>query len=121
MAKTSGEQTKSPVPSEEFKDSNVKYVLSKFEHDLYKEEEDIVEKVIRVKRFNLPNKGERWKIFEDTKVVFVIEDAKLTNKEKEFLRSAVGFTFLIAQYKVGIKSFNALKNEIKKALTESKK
>lgn len=119
MSKTNGEQSKASAPSEEFKDSNVKYVLSKFEHDLYKEEEDVAEKVIRVKRFSLPNKGERWKIFEDAKPVFVIEGTKLTNKEKDFLRSAEGLTFLIAKYKEGIKSFNSLKAEIKKALTEA--
>lgn len=120
MSKPSGEQSKAPVQSEDFKDTNVKYVLSKFEHDLYKEEEDVAEKVIRVKRFSLPNKGERWKIFEDVKVAFIIEGAKLSNKEKEFLRSADGLTFLIAKYKEGIKSFNSLKSEIKKALTEAK-
>lgn len=120
MSKTGGEQSKtSTAPSEDFKDSNVKYVLSKFEHDLYKEEEDVAEKVIRVKRFSLPNKGERWKIFEDTKAVFVIEGTKLTNKEKDFLRGAEGLTFLIAKYKEGIKSFNSLKAEIKKALTDA--
>lgn len=102
---------------EEFKDQNVKYVLSKHEYDLYHEEDDVPTKVIRVKRFTLPNKGERWKIFEDTKVVYILEGAKLTNKEKEFLHTAAGITFLIAQYKSGITSFTALKNEIKKALT----
>lgn len=107
--------------NEEFKDTNVKYVLSKFEYDLYHEEDDVAEKVIRIKRFSLPNKGERWKIFDDAKVAFVVEGSKLTNKEKEFLRGADGFTFLIAKYKEGIKSFNALKIEIKKRLTESKK
>lgn len=119
MSKTSGEQSKS-APSEDFKDTNVKYVLSKFEHDLYKEEDDVAEKVIRVKRFSLPNKGEKWKIFEDAKAVFIIEGTKLTNKEKDFLRTAEGLTFLITKYKDGIKSFNALKAEIKKTLTPTK-
>lgn len=103
-------------PTEEFKDINQKYNLSKFEFDLYHEEYDVAEKVIRVKRVSMPNKGEKWKIFEDTKVMFTLEGAKLTNKEKEFLRTPDGFNFLIAQYKQGIKSFNALKTEIKKKL-----
>lgn len=102
--------------TEEFKDQNRKYNLSKFEFDLYHEEDDKAEKVIRVKRVSLPNKGEKWKIFEDNKVMFVVEGAKLTNKEKEFLRTVDGVNFLIAQYKAGIKSFNALKIEIKKKL-----
>lgn len=105
---------------EEFKDQNIKYVLSKHEYDLYHEEDDVPTKVIRVKRFALPNKGERWKIFEDTKVVYTLEGAKLTIKEREFLHTIDGLNFLIAQYKQGIASFSALKNEIKKALTTPK-
>jgi hypothetical protein len=102
--------------AEEFKDPNLKYNLSKFEYDLYHEEDDITEKIIRVKRFSLPNNGERWKIFEDNKVVFVIEGAKLTKKEKSFLRSVDGVNFLISQYKTGINSFTHLKTEIKKKI-----
>lgn len=102
--------------TEEFKDQNQKYNLSKFEFDLYHEEDDKVEKVIRVKRVTMPNKGEKWKIFEDNKVMFVVEGSKLTNKEKEFLHTVDGINFLIAQYKAGIKSFNSLKAEIKKKL-----
>ncbi len=102
--------------TEEVKDANLKYSLSKFEYDLYHEEDDKSEKVIRVKRVSMPNKGEKWKIFEDNKVMFIVEGTKLNNKEKEFLRTVDGVNFLIAQYKAGIKSFNSLKNEIKKKL-----
>lgn len=105
-----------PATGEEVKDNNLKYNLSKFEYDLYHEEDDVALPVIRVKHINLPNKGDRWKIFEDSKVGFTIEGSKLNNKEKEFLRSVDGVNFLIRQYKNGIKSFNALKSEIKKAL-----
>jgi len=101
---------------DELKDSNLKYSLSKFEYDLYHEEDDVAEKVIRVKRVSMPNKGEKWKIFEDNKVMFVVEGSKLTKKEKDFLRTIDGVNFLISQYKQGIKSFNSLKNEIKKRL-----
>ena len=105
------------VPSgEEFKDQNLKYNLSKFEYDLYHEEDDKAEKVVRVKRVSMPNKGEKWKIFEDNKLVFTLEGTKLTNKEKEFLRSVDGVNFLLAAAKKGIKSFNALRTEIKKKL-----
>jgi len=104
------------IISDEFKDQNLKYNLSKFEYDLYHEEDDVVEKVIRVKRVSMPNKGEKWKIFEDTKLIFTVEGAKLTNKEKEFLRTVDGVNFLIAQYKQGLKSINYLKTEIKKRI-----
>lgn len=102
--------------TDEVKEQNTKYSLSKFDYDLYHEEDDVAEKVVRVKRVALPNKGERWKIMEDNKLVFSVEGTKLTNKEKEFLRSIDGVNFLIAQAKSGIKSFNALKTEIKKKL-----
>ena len=117
--KTNTEQTPNFPPGgggEESKDGNLKYNLSKFEYDLYHEEDDKAEKVIRVKRVSMPNKGEKWKIFEDNKVMFTVEGTKLTNKEKDFLRSVDGVNFLIAQYKQGIKSFNSLKKEIKKNL-----
>jgi hypothetical protein len=107
--------TSSPVAPEDFKDPTLKGNLSKFDYDLFKEEDDISEKVIRVKRMSMPNKGERWRIFEDNKVILNIEGTKLTNKEKEFLRTVEGVNFLIAQFKSGnIKSFNSLKKEIKK-------
>jgi hypothetical protein len=109
-------QTNSLLINEEFKDNGVKYVLSKFEYDLYHEEDDIQLPVIRVKHFKLPNKGERWKIFSDAKIVFVIEGAKLGKKEREFLRNINGINFLIKEYKAGIKSLNSLKKNIKQCL-----
>jgi hypothetical protein len=102
--------------TDEVKEQSNKYNLSKFDYDLYKEEDNVSEKVVRVKRVSLPNKGERWKIMEDNKLVFTVEGTKLTGKEKDFLRSIDGVNFLIAQAKSGIKSFNALKTEIKKKL-----
>jgi len=115
---SSSNQSEPSVPTigDEFKDQNLKYNLSKFEYDLYHEEDDVVEKVIRVKRISMPNKGEKWKIFEDTKLIFTVEGAKLTNKEKEFLRTVEGVNFLISQYKQGLKSINFLKTEIKKRI-----
>lgn len=114
--KTSTEGATTPSTPEEHKDQNSKYNFGKFEYDLYHEEDDVSLPVVRVKHVSMPNKGERWKIFEDNKVVFVVEGAKLNNKEKEFLRGIDGVNFLIAQHKQGIKSFNSLKGEIKKRL-----
>jgi SMC interacting uncharacterized protein involved in chromosome segregation len=93
---------------------NIKNVLSKFDYDLFNEEEDVVEKVVRVKRVSLPNKGERWKILQDNKAVFIIDGSKISKKEREYLRSIDGFNFLITQAKAGIKSLNKLRIELKK-------
>lgn len=116
--KINSDPTTSTVTSttEDFKEQNSKYNLSKFEYDLYHEEDDKTEKIIRVKRFSMPNKEEKWKIFEDNKIIFIVEGSKLGKKEKDFLRSIDGVNFLIEQHKIGIKSFNYLKNEIKKKL-----
>lgn len=107
-----------PPITEEFKDQNSKYNLSRFEYDLYHDEDNITEKTIRVKRVSMPNKGEKWKILEDNKVVFTVEGVKLGKKEKEFLRTIDGVNFLIERQKLGIKSFNSLKNKIKEKIKE---
>ncbi len=93
-----------------------KHILSKFEYDLYHEEDDISMPVIRVKRTGMPNKGEKWRIMENNKVILIVDGVKLSKKEREFLRTATGVLFLINQHKQGIRSFNSLKAEIKKIL-----
>lgn len=112
---TTSEPTVTPI-TEEVKDSREKYNLSKFDYDLYKEEDDIALPIIRIKHISLPNKGERWKVFSDSKVILIVEGTKLTNKEKDFLHTVDGANFLIGQVKAGIKSFNALKTSIKNKL-----
>lgn len=109
---------------DEFKDGStasagVKFAISKFEYDLFVEESaNVVEKIIRVKRFAMPNKGEKWKIFHDTKVIFVIEGNKLLKKEREYLQTVNGFNFILAQAKSGIQSLNQFKIELKKTLSQ---
>lgn len=95
---------------------NVKNVLSKFDYDLFDEDKHVVEKVVRVKRVQMPNKGEKWRIIENDKIAFTIEGTKISKKEKEYLRTVDGVNFLIAQYKDGIKSLNKLRIELKKKL-----
>jgi hypothetical protein len=113
--KSSSDQTGNSI-TEEVKDQTSRYNLSKFEYDLYHEEDDITLPIIRIKRISMPNKGERWKIYQDDKVVFTVEGSKLLNKEKDYLKTADGFNFLIAQQKQGIKSLNALRTELKKKI-----
>ncbi len=105
--------------TDEMRENNNKYSLNKFDYDLHKEEDNVVEKIIRVKRFSVPNKGERWKIFEDNKIVMIIEGSKLSKNEKEFLYSIEGIQWLLSEYKQGIKSFNSLKKNMKARLLTS--
>lgn len=105
--------------SENFESKETSYtrsILNKHEFDLFYEEKDVVEKVIRVKRVQMPNKCEKWKIFENTKAVFVLDGTKISKKEKEFLYTIDGVNFLISQYKDGIRSLNKLKVELKKRI-----
>ncbi len=118
-ATTSAATESTTTSTEEFKDQNVKHNFSKFEYDLYHEEDDVSEKVIRVKRFSMPNKGERWKVFEDNKVVFIIEGSKLLKKEREYLQTVDGFNFTLAQAKQGIKSLNGFRTELRGAMQKA--
>lgn len=97
---------------DDFKEPN-KHIYSKFEYDLYHDEDNVIMPVVRVKHINLPNKCEKWKIIENDKTVFVIEGIKLLKKERRFLQTLDGVNFLIAQYKKGIKSFHSLRKEMK--------
>ena len=87
-------------------------VGSKYDYDLFLEENDKKEKIVRVKRTNSANGGEKWKILENEKIVFVVEGAKFSKKEKEYLRTVEGVRFLIEQAKIGIKSLRGLKAEL---------
>lgn len=105
--------------TEEVKDQNLKYNLSKFEYDLYHEEDDVAEKVIRVKRSSMPNKGEKWKVMNDNKVIFTIESPKISKGEREYLQTVEGFNFILTQAKTGIKSLNSFRIELKKQISKT--
>lgn len=114
LNKNSSIDTNTHSQGEEHKEQNSKFNLSKFDFDLYHEEDDVAEKVYRVKRVSMPNKGEKWKIMIDNKVAFVIEGNKLSKKERDFLVTVDGFSFILAQAKLGIKSLNSFRTELKK-------
>lgn len=108
--------------SDDFREQNIKYTLSKRDDDLYREENDIITGVLRIKWIGLPNRGDRWKILDQhNKILFVLEGSKLTKKERTFLRSIDGFNFLITQFKGGARSLNALKLALKKQMKKNSK
>lgn len=115
-----GSSTNFPILDDTKEGGSSKYGLSKFDYDLFKEEDNTVEKVIRVKRVALPNDGERWKFFVDSKVVLIIEGSKFNKKERNFLRSIDGTIWLLSWAKAGITSFNVLKKDLKKKLKLAK-
>lgn len=118
MQNKSTEPSSTPI-TEEVKDQNSKYSLSKFDFDLYHEEDDIANKVIRVKRVSMPNKGEKWKVTSDNKLIFTIEGTKISKKEREYLQTVDGFNFILTQAKAGIKSLNFFRKELKKIIDKT--
>jgi|SRR3990172_6419492 len=101
-----------------YPDSNIdsKYFslnVLRIDHELFKDEDNIKQKLINVKRVNL-RKGEDWEILEDGKVVLLLKGIRFTKPEKDFLRTLDGMKFLISGYKNGIKSVVKFKQEIKK-------
>lgn len=101
----------------DYSGQNSKHIVNKFDHDLYNEESNIVNTLVRVKRIG-SGATEKWKIMVDNKLAFTLEGSKVSKKEKEFLRTLDGINFLIAQAKQGIKSFNKLRVAIKEKLNE---
>jgi hypothetical protein len=102
---------------EDFKEQGQKLNTSRFDHELYKEEDHIVLPMIRIKHIALPHQGSRWKVFEDNKIVCIIEGKNLNKKEREFLKTVSGANWLLGQAKAGIASFTALRAQLKKQLS----
>jgi hypothetical protein len=101
---------------EDIKDTTPKYNLSKFEYDLYHDEDNIVMPLIRLKYFYTLNKGERWKLLKNDKIIFIITGARITVKCKNFLKTVEGVNFVIENYKQGIISSNKMKEALKNYL-----
>jgi hypothetical protein len=95
-----------------------KSILSKFDNDLFNENDDKVEKVFSVKRTESRTRGERWKILADDEIILIIEGNKISKKDSIYLRSANGFNFLIDCIKKNIRSVNAIKKELKNKRNE---
>jgi len=92
-----------------------KPILSKYDYELFDESKDQVEKLIRVKRI-ASKQNERWRILVDNEPILTVEGVRLSKKEKEYLRTAAGFNFLLESYKIGINTVVGLKAELKKKI-----
>jgi hypothetical protein len=105
------------LPDEEnSKDSGIKFSLSKFDYELFHEEDNKIEPLIRVKRVNLPGNGENWKIYQNNKLIMTIEGIKFNKAERAFLGTLEGFNLLIHQFKKNNTTVTAIKKEIKSKL-----
>lgn len=85
---------------EEQKNDGFKFNLSRRDIELFDEKRaQVANPVIRVRRLGMINKNERWRIFQDEELMFVIEGIKLLKKEAAFLRTVEGVNFLISEFK----------------------
>lgn len=100
----------------EQKEYQGKNFLNKHESDLFDEKANVATDVIRVSRVRMPNKGEKWKILSNNKVVYELVGTKFSKNEREFFRTANGISFILAQAKAGIKSINKFKTDLKKEM-----
>jgi hypothetical protein len=98
------------------KESAVKFNSSKFEDDLFKEENHVVNKLVRVKR-QKNSGGEKWKIFIDNKNVCTIDGNPLKENVKVFLRSVEGLSYVIGEYKKSNLSEEEIVEKILKKIT----
>ena len=89
------------VTMEDYKDIAPKFGISKFEDDLYHEENNIVEKVIRVKHITMPNKDEKWKVIINEKVIFTMDSEKIGEEKTNYFNTIEGFNFIINTVKKG--------------------
>jgi len=80
------------------------------DHELFKEEDDIKQNVLNVKRIKLPRNGEDWEILENEKVLLTLKGTRFSKLQREFLRTVSGMKFLMDGYKSGIKSVVKFKN-----------
>ncbi len=109
------------LSSPEDKDQGSKHNPSKYEYDLYHDEDNIPGRVIQVKKIGNLKKGEKWRILQDNKQVLTIDGESLTSKERNFLYTVEGVTFLMNFFKKGELSVSALKKGIKNILPKKAK
>lgn len=105
---------------DDVREGSIKFSLNKSDFDLFHEEDYIPGKVIRVKRIGTVAKGEKWKIYQDEKIVMTIDGALLNNKERAFLSGYEGVLFIIDQYKSKVDTLNKFKKNLKEHLKSKK-
>lgn len=103
-----------------------KLILSKNDAELYDETKATPAPVIRIRRTNTASKGERWKVMRDEELLFIIEGNKISKREREYLRTVSGVSFVTSQVKTNnistvSKLRISLKEELNTVSTHTKK
>lgn len=101
--------------TDQYKLTTSKTTFSKFEYDLYHDEDNVALPVVSIKRQALPNDEVRWRVYKDKNLFMTIEGNKLSKKERAFLGTIDGMNFLFSQFKAGVVNFQKLKSNLKTA------
>jgi hypothetical protein len=104
-----------PTEFSEIKDYSGASTANSKDFELFDESKHTANRLLRVKRIST-KQAERWKIMDDGEAVFIVEGSRLSKKEKEYLRTADGFNFLLSLYKEGINTMVSIKSELKTKL-----
>lgn len=96
----------------ENKENSIKYLLSKYDFELYKDEDNLQYKSYEVKRVKMPNSGEAYKFIENNTTFFTLNTYDLTEQENKYLKTVDGFKLLINLAKQNVKDLNVIKQII---------
>jgi hypothetical protein len=83
--------------------------------ELFDEDECVVHDLVGVRWVPL-SKGEDWEITKNRRNVLVLKGVRFSKKERDFLRTAAGMSFIVGGYKQGWKSISEFKRQVKKCL-----
>lgn len=87
--------------------------LSKMDNDLFKEDNNVINTVFRVKRKETKKSGESWHIFSDDLEILEIKAYRLSKAEKEFFRGVEGIKFLLECAKNNVLTVVKVKEALK--------
>ena len=102
------------IENDEVKNNN--FHLAKSDDDLFHDESYIPYTLIRAKRVKSNKNGEYWQILEDGKEVLKAMANRFSKKEREFLYTPEGMSFLVSSFKEGNKSVIKIKKLLKKKI-----
>lgn len=107
---------------DEYSLDEIKFSRNNLKHDneLFNDKDNIIHDSINVKLITLSKGGEDWEIFKNKKNVLTLKGIRFTKKEKNFLRTPLGMSFIINGYKKGWKSVSEFKRQVKKCQIKTK-
>lgn len=106
-----------PPPEMDPRETNSKYLLSRFDFELFDEESNKKHTLYQVKRTTGKTlEDDKWKVLENNKHLFTIEASNLSEKELDFIKTIDGFNFILNCAKNNISSVRSFMKELQSHL-----